>query len=154
MTQEKTSSVDVVVVGAGQAGLAAGYFLRATGASFVLYEHHTRIGDSWRQRYDSLVLFSPRAYSAFPGVPLAGDPEGYPTKDEMAAYLEHYAQTVDLPVHTAEGIVCLEQLGSHFLALTTSGQRIEARAVIVATGAFQQPMCQRLPARWRRTWSS
>jgi putative flavoprotein involved in K+ transport len=137
-TLEGTSSVDVVVVGAGQAGLVTGYCLRHTGFSFVLYEHHPRIGDAWRHRYDSLVLFSPRAYSALPGQPLPGDPEGYPTKDEIADYLEHYAQAFDLPVHTAEGIVCLARPAPHFLALSTTGQRLEARAVIVATGAFQQ----------------
>jgi len=140
ITHEGTSSVDVVVVGAGQAGLVAGYCLQHTGLSFVLYEQHPRIGDAWRHRYDSLVLFSPRASSALPGLPLSGDPEGYPTKDDIADYLEHYAQVFSLPVRTAEGIVCLERPESHFLALTTTGQRVEARAVIVATGACQQPV--------------
>jgi putative flavoprotein involved in K+ transport len=139
-TPEGTSRVDVVVVGAGQAGLVTGYFLRYTGLSFVLYEHHSRIGDAWRHRYDSLVLFSPRAYSALPGLPLSGDTEGYATKDEIANYLEHYAQAFSLPVRTAEGIVRLERPAPHFLARTTIGQCVEARAVIVATGAFQQPV--------------
>jgi putative flavoprotein involved in K+ transport len=132
--------VDVVVVGAGQAGLVTGYFLQRTGCVFVLYERAPRIGDAWRHRYDSLVLFSPRAYSALPGLPLCGDPEGYPTKDEVADYLEAYARTFHLPVHTAAGIVSLERREPHFLALTTAGHRVEARAVIVATGAFQQPV--------------
>jgi putative flavoprotein involved in K+ transport len=86
-THEGTSRVDVLVIGAGQAGLVTGYFLQHTGFSFVLYEHHPRIGDAWRHRYDSLVLFSPRTYSALPGLSLSGDPEGYPTKDEIADYL-------------------------------------------------------------------
>lgn len=133
-------SVDVLIVGAGQAGLVTGYFLRDTGLSYVLYDHHPHVGDAWRCRYDSLVLFSPRAYSALPGLPLSGDPEGYATKEEMANYLEHYAQTFRLPVNTAEGIVCLERLHTGFLAHTAAGRRVEASAVIVATGAMQQPI--------------
>src|SRR5262249_32210831 len=140
ITHEGTSSVDVVVVGAGQAGLVAGYCLQHTGLSFVLYEQHPRIGDAWRHRYDSLVLFSPRASSALPGLPLCGDPEGYPTKEEVADYLEAYARTLHLPVRTAEGIVSVKRRAPHFLARTTSRHRVEARAVIVATGAFQQPV--------------
>jgi putative flavoprotein involved in K+ transport len=139
-TPEDTRRIDLIVIGAGQAGLVTGYFLQRTGCDFVLYERSPRIGDAWRHRYDSLVLFSPRAYSALPGLPLRGDPEGYPTKDEVADYLEAYAQTFHLPVRTSEGIVSLERPASHFLARTSTGQRVEARAVIVATGAFQQPV--------------
>ena len=71
--------VDILVIGAGQAGLAAGYYLRQTPYRFQLVESHPRIGESWRQRSDSLILFTPRAYSALPGRALSGDPEGYPT---------------------------------------------------------------------------
>src|SRR3954470_15269790 len=74
----------VLIVGAGQAGLVAGYHLRSTGLRFELLERQPRIGDSWRARYDSLKLFTPRSYSALPGLALRGDPEGYPTKDELA----------------------------------------------------------------------
>jgi putative flavoprotein involved in K+ transport len=85
-------------------------------------------------------LFSTRAYSALPGLPLPGDPEGYPTKDEMADYLERYAQIFHLPVHPAEGIARLERSERRFVAQTTHGQCVEAIAVIIATGAFQQPI--------------
>jgi putative flavoprotein involved in K+ transport len=138
MTQAVTSSVDVLVVGAGQAGLVTGFFLQDSGLSFCLYDHHPRIGDAWRRRYDSLVLFSPRAYSALAGLPLGGEPEGYPSKDEMADYLEQYAQTLHVPVQTGDGVVCLERQEMHFLAHTATGQQVTARAVIVATGAFRQ----------------
>jgi putative flavoprotein involved in K+ transport len=87
-----------------------------------------------------MVLFSTRAYSALPGLPLSGDAEGYPSKDEMSDYLERYAQTFRLPVCTAEGIARMERAAPRFVAQTTRGQVIEAAAVIVATGAFQQPI--------------
>src|SRR5205807_6789221 len=83
--------LDLLIIGAGQAGLALGYHLKQTPLRFQLVEGHQRIGDSWRKRYDSLVLFTPRAYSALPGLVVPGDPEGYPTKDEMADYMESYA---------------------------------------------------------------
>lgn len=85
-------SIGVLVIGAGQAGLAAGYWLRTRGVDHLIVERAERIGDSWRNRWDSLTLFTPAAYSALPGLPLAGDPEAYPTKDAMADYLETYAR--------------------------------------------------------------
>src|SRR3954452_15034744 len=82
-----TPAMDVLIIGAGQAGLALGYHLQHTPLSFQLVDRHQHIGDSWRTRYDALVLFTPRAYSALPGLALAGDPDGYAGKDELAAYL-------------------------------------------------------------------
>ena len=73
-------------------------------------------------------------------MPLRGDPEGYPTKDELADYLEQYAQSFHLPVQTGDGVVRLERQGRHFLAHTATGQPVTAWAVVVATGAFHQPM--------------
>src|ERR671920_973479 len=84
-------TLDVLVIGAGQAGLALGAQLKRTPLRFGLVERHARVGDSWRKRYDSLTLFTPRAYSALPGLALTGDPEGFPTKNEIADYLERYA---------------------------------------------------------------
>ncbi len=83
-------NLDVLVIGGGQAGLAMGYCLKQAGLCFHIVERNPRLGDSWRNRYDSLVLFTPRSYSALPGLHLQGDPDGYPTKDEMADYLERY----------------------------------------------------------------
>jgi cation diffusion facilitator CzcD-associated flavoprotein CzcO len=142
--------LDVIVVGAGQAGLATGHFLRRQGLRFHLFDRAHRIGDSWRHRYDSLVLFSPRANNGLPGLPLDGDSEGYPDKDEIADYLERYAQALNLPRSMGEGIVSLERRADHFVACTSSSRHITSRAVVVATGAFQRSVipqfASRLPA--------
>src|SRR3954454_23575074 len=101
------TTMDVLIIGAGQAGLALGYHLRQTPLRFQLVERHDRIGDSWRARYDALVLFTPRAYSALPGLALSGDPDGYAGKEEVAASLEAYARHFDLPVLLGTGIQSL-----------------------------------------------
>ena len=136
-------SVDVLLIGAGQAGLAAGYVLRNTGHSFLLLERHDRVGASWRNRYDSLKLFSSRRYSALPGAALPGDPNDYPGKDEIADYLEQYARRFSLPVSTGEGVVSLRLQSNRFAAYTTLDRVIVARAVIIAAGPFQR---SRVPA--------
>jgi putative flavoprotein involved in K+ transport len=132
--------LDVIVVGAGQAGLAAGYFLQQAGVRFQVFDGAARIGDSWRRRYDSLVLFSPRSHCALPGMVMRGDPDGYPGKDEVADYLEQYAERYALPVVLQEGIARLERHGDLFIGRTTRGGDVAARAVIVATGAFQRSL--------------
>ena len=89
---------DVVVLGGGQAGLAMGYYLREQGLRFAIVERGDSIAPAWRERWDSLTLFTPRRYSALPGLPFPGDPDGYPTRDEVIAYLERYAETFELPI--------------------------------------------------------
>jgi putative flavoprotein involved in K+ transport len=142
--------LDVLVVGAGQSGLAAGFFLAQTRLTFALFDAAPRVGDSWRRRYDSLVLFSPRARSALPGLALAGDPAGYPSKDELADYLEQYAAAANLPLATGEGIARLERDADLFSGTTANGRRVAARAVIAATGGFGRSIrpgfAPRLPA--------
>lgn len=142
--------VDVLVIGAGQAGLVTGFYLARTGLSFTLVDRARRVGDAWRQRPDSLVLFSPRAYDGLPGLPMPGDPEGYPGKDETADYLERYAEQMQLPLALGDGIARLERRGERFVARTDAGRVIWSRAVVVATGAFQRsivpPFASALPA--------
>lgn len=130
----------VLVIGAGQAGLAAGYYLRQAGLQFVVVDAHPRVGDSWRHRYASLTLFTPRQFSALPGLPLSGNREQYPGRDEFAAYLETYAEHFGLPVRSGTRIARLTQTAGGFLAETLTGERIEASDVIVATGGFQTPV--------------
>jgi hypothetical protein len=86
----------VVVIGAGQAGLAIGYFLARQRRRFVILEAADAVGASWRGRWDSLVLFTPRRHDALPGLAFPGDSDGYPTRDEVTAYLDQYAARFDL----------------------------------------------------------
>src|SRR6266702_8209298 len=132
-------SLGILVIVAGQAGLALGYHLKATPFTFQIVDCHTRIGDSWRKRYDSLVLFTPRTYSALPGLAVPGDPESYPTKDEIADYLESYASHFELPVMGDTLIRWLERTNDGFRATSEAGENIDCRAMVLATGAYQQP---------------
>src|SRR6266705_2605884 len=135
----RNRTLDILIIGAGQAGLALGYHLKTTPFTFHIVDCHGRIGDSWRKRYDSLVLFTPRAYSALPGLVVPGDPEEYPTKDEIADYLETYAAHFELPVLGDTPIGWLERTNEGFRATTGTGETIDSRTVVLATGAYQQP---------------
>ncbi|MBL8057645.1 MAG: NAD(P)-binding domain-containing protein, partial [Anaerolineales bacterium] len=137
--------IDILIIGAGQAGLALAYHLRSTSFRFQLVDGGARLGDSWRARYDSLTLFTPRRFSALPGLGLAGDPEGYAGRDEFADYLEAYAHRFSLPVTTGTRLRALERVDGRFRAASSAGA-IEARAVVLATGAFQTPAVPALAA--------
>ena len=144
--QSEALMLDVIVVGAGQAGLATAYVLQRAGVRARVFDGAARIGASWRRRYDSLVLFSPRSYCALPGMVMQGDPEGYPDKDEIADYVERYARRFELPVTLQEGIAHLERRGGHFIACTSRGRYVSSHAVIVATGGFQRSVVPRWAA--------
>lgn len=131
-------SVDVAVIGAGQAGLAVAYYLKKRGISFLCIDRNEAVGDAWRHRYDSLVLFTPRWYSALPGRSLEGDPNGYPSKDEIADYLQAYVTDFDLPVQLGTPVQALETAGARYQIRTDQGI-ITANQVVVATGPFQRP---------------
>ncbi len=136
--QEAASSYEVVVIGAGQAGLTMGYFLKRRGRKFVILEAAGSIGAAWRARWESLMLFTPRRYSGLPGLPFPGDPDGYPNRDEVIAYLEQYAATFQLPVQLNSAVRGLTSEGSRF-SLQVDGRTIMADQVVVATGPFQAP---------------
>jgi putative flavoprotein involved in K+ transport len=140
MTSSIATDLDVLIIGAGQAGLATAYALRHSGRAVALVDHWPRVGDSWRKRYDSLVLFTPRRYSSLPGVPLEGDPDGFPTKDEIADYLERYCTAHAFCVMPGSRIISLRIRAGIFEAMASSGQTIYARAVVIATGPSQEPV--------------
>jgi putative flavoprotein involved in K+ transport len=129
--------LEVAVVGGGQAGLAIGYSLRQQGRRFVIFERGDSVAPAWRERWDSLKLFTPRGYSALPGLPFPGDPDDYPTRDEVIAYLEQYAETFELPIEFNSEVrkLCHED-GDRFV-LDVDGRRITADQAVVATGPFQ-----------------
>lgn len=129
---------DVLVIGAGQAGLAMGYYLSQSNLSYIILDSQEKIGESWRKRYDSLKLFTPRAYSSLPGLSFSGDPEVYPTKDEIAVYLELYANKFSLPVQLKTVVEKLDKIEYGFVAYTNKGIYF-AKNVIVAAGPFQKP---------------
>lgn len=130
--------VDVLVIGAGHAGLTMAYYLKQNNRSFVVVDASKRVGDVWRNRYDSLLLFSPRRYSSLPGMSLTGSQEGFPTKDEFAHYLESYAKKFSLPIHLNTKVEKLEQTGGFYQVETSQGQYI-AKDIVIATGPFQKP---------------
>jgi putative flavoprotein involved in K+ transport len=135
MTDER---YDVVVIGAGQAGLAIGHFLGKQGRRFMILEAADSIASAWRSRWDSLVLFTPRRYDALPGLAFPGDPEGYPTRDEVIAYLERYTADFELPIALSSPVRSLTKEGNAFV-LEAGAKRILAHQVVVATGPFQVP---------------
>lgn len=129
---------DVVIVGAGQAGIATGFYLKQTGLSFMLIDSNKEIGDSWRKRYDSLVLFTPRKYSSLPGLRMNGLSEGFPTKNEMASYLQQYVIQNDLPIKLNTTVIAITKKHEVYQIETNHGM-IHANQVVVASGAFQKP---------------
>src|ERR671927_1290708 len=137
---------EVVVVGAGQAGLAIGHHLARSGRRFAILEAGPSVGTAWRERWDSLVLFTPRRYDALPGLPFPGEPDGYPTRDEVVAYLEGYANTFELPIRFDSAVRSLTATDGAFL-LELDDRRIEAGQVVVATGPFHRPNTPALAAR-------
>jgi putative flavoprotein involved in K+ transport len=139
MGDERT---DVIVIGGGQAALVAGYYLQRPELPFAILAAGTRVGDSWRRRWDSLELFTAARYSSLPGLRFPGDPEHFPNKEEVADYLEAYAQHLELPVHPGTRVSSLQRSDDGYRLQTDSGassHTFEAQQVIVATGAYQQP---------------
>lgn len=142
------SDFDVVVIGAGQAGLAAAYHLRESGLRYTLLESTDRVGGSWRNHYASLRLLSPARYASLPGLPFPGDPEHYPVRDDVVDYLATYARFVDPPVMTGAHVARLERANggeTGFLLTLRDGPVIRAGQVIVATGAFSLPYVPEIP---------
>ena len=129
---------DVLVIGGGQAGLGIGYYLKRSCKTFVIVDASTRTGDPWRQRWDSLELFTPRPFAALPGLKVSKKYQYYPLKDEIADYFESYVHTFELPIIHDTRITKLTKSNGVFSADTASGV-IQARQVVIANGPFHKP---------------
>jgi putative flavoprotein involved in K+ transport len=136
-----TEHFDVVVIGGGQAGLATGYHLAQQHVRFVILDSNERVGDSWRKRWDTLRVFTPARYDGLPGMPFPAGRHSFPSKDQVAEYLEAYATHFDLPVRggvSVDGLWPAEDGQSGFI-LSTGDRRFVAGQVVVATGGFHDP---------------
>jgi putative flavoprotein involved in K+ transport len=130
--------VETVIIGGGQAGLVTGYHLRRRERPFVILDENERVGDAWRQRWDSLRLFTPARYSGLPGWRLSAPGLSFPTKDEVADYLEAYAKRFELPVRTSVGVDGVHRDGNRYVVTSAAGG-FEADHVVVASGSHRSP---------------
>jgi putative flavoprotein involved in K+ transport len=137
---DTTEHVDTLIIGGGQAGLAAGYHLARRGMPFLILDADERIGDHWRERWDSLRLYSPARWDSLPGFRFPARAFHYPTAREMGDYLAAYAERLDLPVRSGTRVERVEPApdGDGFL-VSAAGRGITARQVVVATGPFRIP---------------
>jgi putative flavoprotein involved in K+ transport len=136
MSKHDSEFFETVVIGGGQAGLAAGYHLKRRDRLFVILDAHERIGDSWRKRWDSLRLFTPAKYDGLPGMRFPARRWSFPTKDEMGDYLEAYATRFDLPVETRVSVERVSRAGDRYV-VEAGERRFEADNVVVASGAHR-----------------
>jgi putative flavoprotein involved in K+ transport len=134
-----TERREVIVVGGGQAGLAIGYFLTQQGHNFTILEAAEKPAAAWRERWDSLKLFTPVRYNSLPGLPFPGDPNHYPGRDEVAAYLTDYVRHFDLPVELSSRVRSIRKSNGTYL-VELDDRTYEADQVVVATGPFQVPL--------------
>lgn len=134
-----TERFETVIIGGGQAGLTTGYHLLKRNRPFVILDAFPRVGDAWRQgRWNSLRLFTPARYDGLPGMPFPASGWSFPTKEEMAAYMETYAARFALPIRSGVTVDGLSREGNRYV-VTAGDLRFEADRVVVATGAHRNP---------------
>jgi len=129
---------DCIVIGAGQSGLSAGYYLKQTGLKFTLLDRHNQPGGSWQDYFKSLTLLSPARYAALPGMDFPSDPDHYPTRDEVIAYLRRYADLFNLPIIPSTVVQRVERSTEGF-RVHTNNDIYATKTVIAASGAFNTP---------------
>jgi putative flavoprotein involved in K+ transport len=133
-----TRNYNTIVIGGGQAGLATGYYLKQQGQNFIILDANERTGDAWRKRWDSLHLFTPAWNNGLPGMPFPAPARSYPTKDEMADYLEAYAARFALPVRTGVRVTRVSKEGDGFIVASDS-RLFQAANIVVAMSNYQVP---------------
>ncbi len=137
---------DIVIVGGGQSGLAAAYAARQRELHPVVLAASPEASGSWPNYYESLSLFSPARYSELPGRPFGGDPDRYPTRDELAAYLRAYAAELGVDIRTGQRVVAVDRRdGGGFVVRTDAELELSTDLVIAATGSFGSPYRPALP---------
>lgn len=129
---------DVIVIGGGQSGLAAGYYLRRSGLSFTILDNQTEGGGAWLHTWKSLRLFSPAKWSSLPGMVMAGSGDYYPTRDEAIKYLKSYERKYNLPIQRPVEVFEVSKENNEFI-LRTSKAPYRANTVVSATGSFVNP---------------
>jgi putative flavoprotein involved in K+ transport len=137
-SEGRSTSLDVVVIGASQSGLAIGCHLARRGVRFVILDAGSDVGHVWRSRWDSLKLFTPGQYSGLPGMAFPSPKDMYPSKDDVASYLQAYASSFDLPVRLNAKVTSLTKREGEYV-VATADQEFRAGQVVVATGPFQVP---------------
>jgi putative flavoprotein involved in K+ transport len=136
--------LDVAVIGGGQAALAVGYYLRRTGLSYALLDEQEGPAGAWRHTWDSLTLFSPSQWSSLPGWLMPRTSGGYPSREEVIAYLAEYERRYELPVRRPVRVAAVRWRDGAF-SLETSEGPVSARAVVSATGTWANPVVPDLP---------
>jgi putative flavoprotein involved in K+ transport len=134
----KKESFRTIIIGGGQSGLAVGHFLALKNEDFIILDKNSRSGDAWRCRWDSLRLFTPSQFDSLPDMPFAKSKNYFPTKDEIADYIEEYARKFNLPVHHNVKVENLSRDDQGY-QITTSNELFSTKNVIVATGPFHLP---------------
>lgn len=129
---------DVIVIGGGQSGLSMGYYLQQTNLNFLILDQNPTVGDSWRNRYDSLVLFTPHSYSSLPGLKLTGEKGAMPSKNEIADYVTNYADTFSLPVKNNVRVTHVTKKNDLFV-IKTDTSTLHSYHIVIATGPFHTP---------------
>jgi len=132
--------LDCLVIGGGQSGLMCGYLLGLVGSKYRVVDASVRLGDAWRNRPRNLRLFTSRQFCRLADMPLAGDPNGYPTGQEFADYLERFARDKVVEISLNARVTRLSRANGIFAAEMADGTTISSHTVIDATGPNQSPI--------------
>lgn len=141
--------VDLIIIGGGQSALACGYFLRRTGLDYLILDDKETCGGSWPQTWESLTLFSPSKFSSLPGYLMPASAGEYPSRDEVISYLCEYEQRYDFQIKRGSRVKRVIQKDGFFIIEIVGGQQVRSKAVISATGTWQNPYTPEVAGRER-----